>query len=242
MRKYSELTKDYVEKFKPLVEKMTGINLQDIVVEEELENHRGAMRTHWEGPSIRVSETFLKGVEEEEKKKGRNDHELDLYMDYFVRKGTLHDLSHFVHDRLLQKRNYTFNEKLHDKTILPYTDNISFCEGFAMYMCLDYLKDLYEPKFAQLLEEDRQDYMPADMMQREIEQACNPYVRGYIFFKAIAETLGEEKLFEVATVPTEDPLEETRISHYLFRFLSKSNPEAYIKNFNEKYSKIYKGD
>lgn len=223
MEKYVELAKDYVERFKPFVEKMTGISLQDIVVEEELEDHRGAMRAHWEGNSIRVSETFLKGVEEEEKKKGRNDQELDLYMDYFIRKGTLHDLSHFVHERLLQKKGYTFNEKLEGFTLLPCIDNISFCEGFAMYMCLDYLKDLYEPKFAQLLEEDRQDYMPVDMLQREIEQACNPYVRGYTFFKGIAETVGEENLFEVAIVPIEEPLEETRISYYLFRFLSKNN-------------------
>lgn len=242
MKKYFELTKEYIEKLKPLVEKMTGVNLQDIVVEEELENHRGAMRAHWEGLSIRVSETFLKKLEEEEKKKRRNDQELDLYMDYFIRKGVLHDLSHFVHERLLQKKGYTFNEKLLGKTLLPYMDNAPFCEGFAMYMCLDYLKDLYEPHFAQLLEEDRQDYRPADMLQREIEQACNPYVRGYIFFKGIAETLGEEKLFEAAIVPTEDPLEETRISRYLFRFLSKSNPGDCIKNFNEKYSKICGGD
>lgn len=220
MKKYFELTKEYTKRLKPFVEKMTGINLQDIIVEEELEDHSGAMRAHWGGPSIRVSETFLKGLEEEEKKKRNND-ELSIYMDYFIKKGILHDLSHFVHERLLQKKGYTFNEKLQDKTLLPYTDNISFCEGFAMYMCLDYLKDLYEPKFAQLLEEDRKDYMPTDMLQREIEQACNPYVRGYTFFKGVTEVIGEEKLFEVATMPTEDPLEETRISHYLFKFILK---------------------
>ncbi len=220
MKKYVELAKDYVERFKPFVEKMTGINLQDIIVEEELENHIGAMRAHWEGTSIRVSETYLKGLEEEEKEK-RNDDGLSIYMDYFIKKGVIHDLSHFVHERLLQKKGYTFNEKLQGKTLLPCTDNISFCEGFAMYMCLDYLKDLYEPKFAHLLEEDRKDYMPVDMLQQEIEQAYNPYVREYTFFKDVTEVIGEEKLFEVAIVPTEDPLEETRISRYLFKFILK---------------------
>lgn len=233
MGKYVELAKMNAERLKPLVSKITGISLQDIVVGEELEDHRGAMRAHWEGPSILVNETFLKEVEEEERNK-RNDDELNTYMNYFVKKGILHDLSHFVHERLLQKKGYTFNEKLHDKTLLPYADNTTFCEGFAMYMCLDYLKGLYEPHFSALLEEDRKDYMPADMLQRKIEQACNPYVRGYIFFKDAAEILGDDRLFEVYTVPTVDPLEETSISYYLSRFLEDYKKTNFKNSANMK--------
>lgn len=111
---------------------------------------------------------------------------------------------------------------MHEKSKNSLWKKKSFVEGFAEYMCLDNLLDVYDNKALKDVIERRDsisDY-------KHFSPEDKPYERGYKFFRKVLSIIGEDKVLEVAKSP---PISEIEVRTPLLYRLRKYTTKG-IKN------------
>lgn len=233
MGEYIQLAQHYANKLKPLVERKvrkTGIELEDIIIEDALSDvssdHEADLS---EGTSMYVRPFIPNRIYAYEQSLEKKKHP-----ESFIPMAIIHELSHIVQDNLIKKRRWDLSQTSprYARWFWNRYDKIhSFNEGFAEYMSLNYLADMYtdvlekvkqeelEPRKANLssYKKDFTHNLSANSIYR---------ARGYKFFKNVISALGEEKLMEVASKPA---LHEIEIRIPLL-YLMRNYPMKGIKN------------
>lgn len=216
MGKYLELAKQYGEKFKPVVGKEVRVNLEDIVVRDHIydyytHNMNDASMYVWpRGSTVYVYENNIGKKDEPES---------------FTPVAVVHELLHITQDRLFEKKY----EKLKAKPILSiyanwilrrYDKASAFHEGFAVYTSLNHMKEIYNQTIKKYTCKTENDLGPHNFGRTPI------YIQGYKFFKKVLNTIGKDKLWEVATSP---PLYKLEVRIPIL-YLLRQYPKEWIKS------------
>jgi len=240
MGKYLDLANKYVKLLKPKIDKRMGIKLEDIIVKDassyqpplKPENFDDSRILMFVDPKYFKDTIFMYENHYDE-------HTLDSEINVCV----AHELAHLVHNKINKEKERELFLGLKDvndvseedlalesKIIMEHYDNherTSFLEGFAKYLSLDYILDLYDEKtqfFAKCVSIDLLRY------KMHAQTPEDDYQIGYNFFKKILDIIGKEKFLEIARSP---PMSETEIRAPLL-YLLRKYPAKY-----KKYSEVY---
>lgn len=214
MGNYTDLTKDYVRRFKPAVEEKAGLDLGELIVRErnpEIDEFDFPMQADTENNTIIVSENVYKRNVEIMLQQGLSEKLTDHNIRFDIQHGSLHELSHLVHNKLISR--YFLNKVFH----------VSFEEGFAVYTSLEYLSDIYDSDFKKNIKNTKKFFnKPSKYLAVSLGFDYDPFHRGYKFFKETLQTLGNDRLFEVGRTIPENEEELIKPGLYLKRFLKRT--------------------
>lgn len=231
MGKYLSLTQDYVQQFKPIIEEKTGIQLEEIIVRNSSEYPNSNLHPHLYGAPMFVSPAeypntvFVK------------DHDPETANVIFASDpiDVVHELSHFIYLKLAVEKLRTIKSKPSRERLIKGWKSRSFKEGFAEYMSLDSLIDVYDDKTKYFLNSYHDDLEPRD----------GPHKRGYEFFRKVLGVIGKDKVFEVARSPPISEIEvRVPLLYLLRRYPAKgirNAPKFFIKSIKTKIIKKLHG-
>lgn len=236
MGEYFCFAKQCLQKFKPVIEQITGTKLEDIIVKHSFEypgfkQYSDYFRNNLMFTAVDYPNTIFV-----------NEENFDKQNKSFaqIRISLSHELSHLVHDELIKEEFETFESESKKETLLSrYCRSQSFCEGFAEYMSIDQLRRLYDQET--LFE------LVTRMNRLSHYQDCSPeftpYGRGHKFFRKVLSVIGKDKVFEVARSPPISEIEVRMPLLYLLRRYPtkgiRNIPKFFIKNMKTKITKNY---
>lgn len=212
MGKYLSLIQDYAQQFKPIIEEKTGIKLEEIIVRNSFEYPNSNLYPHLRGAPMFVAlaeypnTVFVKDY----------DFENENVVFTSIHIGVAHELSHIIYLKLAVEKLRTIKSKPARERLIKGLKSTSFQEGFAEYMSLDSLTDVYDDKTKYFLNSYHDDLEPRN----------GPHKRGYEFFRKVLGVIGKDKVFEVARSP---PISEIEVK-IPFLYLLRRYPAQGIRN------------
>jgi hypothetical protein len=231
MGEYLHFANDMVQKLEPVIERRTGTRLENMLVEDS-SAYAGS-----DSDKLRNAYMFVNGAYPNTI--FMNERRYDKEEDPFgaIPRGVTHELAHLAHRKLIEKVRETDIRADMSRLVKRYRKSRVFREGFAEYLSLDHLRDIYE-------------YQTFKKVARDIRlvssyynspDALRPYEQGYKFFKKVLSVIGKDKVFDIARSP---PLYEAEVRMPLLYLLRrypakgiKNIPKFLIRNIK---TKIYK--
>jgi len=217
MGEYKTYAEKCIQRFKKPIEERTGTKLENLIV-QELSNHpviKDCMEDYditlmMTVPRVNPSRIF---IIEENYRKLRKPLEA-------VAEGIVHEMTHLAHKEIV--------EEMSVNTIHMSKRNM-FQEGFAMYMALDHMRDLYTEKELKYIDKERESFGS----YKEFKESLKPYGRGYKFFRKILGVIGDDNMMELVKNP---PSYEIEMKFPLL-YLLNHYPGLGFKNFGKFVSK-----
>ena len=211
--KYFSAAENSIGRIKPVIEKRLGVELGDVHLREAC-TFNGYIDDLFDDTYMFVNNKqpdtiYINGIEYESENAPTSK----------VAQHVAHELAHLAHLKL-------------DKSSMKR--NKSFIEGFAEYLSLDELVDVYNS--------GEQEQVWQVRNKRSCYSKDNPdneYGRGYKFFRKVLNVLGSDKLEEVAVT---HPLNDLEVNIPLL-YLLRTNPVKTIPKipfFAQKYVKAMK--
>lgn len=239
MGKYLSFVNECIQNFKPIIEEKTGIKLEDVIAREASEYPDFDTDDHSNVPMF-VDNDYPGTIFVNEEIYGKiEDHFSKMTLH------TTHELSHLAHKKLIIN---LLKEKVLEQNLQPpfkearkiaykYHKSKSFREGFAEWMSLKKLFNIYEKKI--------QNRAIEEMISILSGEGCperKSYERGYKFYDQVMKaTCGE--IFKVARSPPIYELEVRIPLLYLLRRFPaktiKSMPRLVAEGIKKNYLKAY---
>lgn len=215
----------WVKEFKPRIEERTGIKLEDIVVRDIESDPEFDIDYHSDARMF-VTPRYRNAIFMNEKKYEDN---------YgFIPIDVAHELVHLAHDYLIREGiKKTKFLPLKVWKIIQYYKLKSFKEGFAEYMSLDNLTNLYGGMY---FDEELKRKGRILSSYRDFPVKSKPYAQGYKFFKKVLSVIGKDKYLEVAKSP---PISEIEVKIPLL-YLLRRYPLQGVKNIPKFFTRSIK--
>lgn len=231
MGKHLDLANEYVQWLKPRVEEKTWIRLDDIVVKDSSKYY--PLVEHEDNDSINpdtlmfICRSYPNTIFMPEDHYDKNTLISEIYT------SVAHEVAHLIHDIINKEEaaklfpelsedndlseEYALRELERMDKYLNNYERKSFQEGFAEYLSLDYILDIYDEKtqfFAKC--------KSTDLLRYKKIYPGTPetiYEIGYNFFKEVLGILGKDKFLKMARSP---PISEIEVK-MPFLYLSRNH-------------------
>jgi len=227
MGKYLSFANGCIQKFKPIIEERTGTKLENIIAKEESEYPGFAPEYHKNTGMFVCSKNYPDAIFVHETIYDKNKNLLGT-----IPREITHELAHLVHRKIIYNLKETNPREDISRLVKRYKKSKSFREGFAEYISLNYLADLYDNQTLKRVWGDlgwRASYL-------NFSPKFIPYERGYKFFRKVLSVVGKDKIFEVARSP---PISEIEVKIPLL-YLLRRYPAQGVKNIPKFFTRSIK--
>jgi len=211
MGNYLSLANQYVQKLKPIIEEKTGIKLEDVIIQDSSQYPNRNLHPHLYGAPMFVSPAEYPNTI------FVTDFNFDANVVFTSTPiDVVHELSHLIYLKLVVEQLRTIKSKPSRERLIKGWKSRLFKEGFAEYMSLDSLIDVYDDKTQYFL----------NLYHDTLEPTDGPHKIGYKFFKNVLSVIGKDKVFEIARSP---PISELEVGMPLL-YLLRRYPAQGIRN------------